>query len=114
MANQDPKNLIQILDERFNQQEQRLSKVIDEKINGSEKRLTDAIQTEGKAVRQEIGDFIYQNLLPQLGEKADKSDIDKLERKVDNFTVRNMENSSRLDKIENLPAIAHELTAIKP
>ena len=76
----------------------KITNLLDEKLAASEKRLN-----------EDIGNFIEMNLLPQLGEKADKSDIDRLERKLDKALTKDLEQDQRLTKIESLPAIAHEL-----
>lgn len=57
----------------------------------------------------EVGKFIEDSILPTLEEKADKSDIDRLERKLDNITAKDLEQDHRLDEIKSLPTIAHEL-----
>ena len=76
----------------------KITNLLDEKLAASEKRLN-----------EDIGNFIEMNLLPQLGEKADKSDIDRLERKLDKALTKDLEQDQRLTEIESLPAIAHEL-----
>lgn len=85
----------------------RIANLLDEKLEASEKRLN-----------EDIGNFIEKNLLPQLDDKADKSDlkdlatksdIDRIERKLDRALVNDLEQDQRLTEIESLPAIAHEL-----
>ncbi|MBI2596074.1 hypothetical protein HYW46_05070 [Candidatus Daviesbacteria bacterium] len=68
---------------------------LDEKLKESEKRLMG-----------EIGDFFDQNLLPQIAEKADKTDIYRLERKLDKIFDKDFEQDRRLDKIESVSVIA--------
>jgi len=76
--------------------------LLDEKLSASEKRIS-----------AEIGDFIESNLLPQLEEKADKSDIDRIERKLDRSLAKDLEQDHRLGKMESLPVIAHQLKSKK-
>lgn len=85
----------------------KIANLLDEKLAASEKRLN-----------EDIGYFIEKNLIPQLEEKADKkdlkdlatkSDIDRIERKLDKALAKNVEQDQRLTEIESLPAIAHQL-----
>lgn len=80
----------------------KIRSIVKEEVSSSEKRVT-----------QDIGNFINDNLLPQLEEKADKSDIQRLERKLDNFSSQVIEQNHRFSKIESIPIIAHELKAKK-
>ncbi len=52
-------------------------------IKSLEATLKAEIQTSARQLSTEIGDFITDNVLPQIEEKADKTDIDRLERKID-------------------------------
>ena len=45
----------------------------------------------------------------ELVSKADKSDIDRLERKMDRIIDKDIVQEKRLDRIESIPAIAHEV-----
>lgn len=76
----------------------KIANLLDEKLAASEKRLN-----------EDIGDFIDRSLLPQLEEKADKSDIDRIERKLDKVLAKKVEQDQRLTEIESLPTVAHEL-----
>ncbi|MDO8618881.1 MAG: hypothetical protein Q7R49_02925 [Candidatus Daviesbacteria bacterium] len=76
--------------------------VVKEEVTASEQRIT-----------KDIGNFIEENLLPQLADKADKTDIDRLERKLDRSLDKDIEQDSRLNQIEAIPAIAHQLTVKK-
>lgn len=44
---------------------------------------------------------------------ATKTDIDRLERKIDTILDKDMEQDKRLDRIESIPIIAHEISSKK-
>ena len=52
-------------------------------------------------------------ILPQLEEireqMATKSDIDRLERKIDHLVDKSDDHEKRLNAIETVPVVAHEL-----
>lgn len=90
---------------------------VKEEITTSESRVLGEVRQIVKAevtasekrVIGEVGKFVEDNLFPMIEEKADKSDIERLERKVDLFTDKTGELSKRVTNIESIPAIAHEL-----
>lgn len=84
-------------------------KALKEEIAASEKRLLDEIGNSEKRVLGEMGKFVEDELLPAIEEKADKTDIDRIERKLDYFGARVLEHGHRLDTIESLPTVVHEL-----
>lgn len=73
-------------------------KEIRTEITASERRIL-KVMSEGF---NGVGEFMENSIFPELEKKADKSDIDRLETKLD-------KNSARLDSIESIPVIAHEL-----
>ena len=52
-------------------------------VQGTEKRLSKEIQDSEARIIAETGKFIEDSIIPQLEEKADKTDIERLERKMD-------------------------------
>lgn len=80
-----------------------------EEISASEKRLKEEIATSDKRVMADIGSFMEDNLFPMIEEKADKSDIDRLERKLDKVLDRSLDHEARIKAIEQVPVVAHEL-----
>lgn len=57
---------------------------------------------------------IYEDhLLPIIDQKVDKTDIDRIKRKLDRVLAKDLEQDHRLDRIESLPTIAHELKSKK-
>lgn len=78
-------------------------------INDKLDRLDKKIDASEKRILGEMGRFVSDEILPQIDKKADKTDIDRVERKLDYFGARTMENTTRLDTIESLPTVAHEL-----
>lgn len=57
----------------------------------------------------EVGKFIEDSLLPVLEQKADKSDIDRLERKLDRIAGQVTDHEQSLKQIKSIPVIAHTL-----
>ncbi|MBI2430543.1 MAG: hypothetical protein HYV39_00845 [Candidatus Levybacteria bacterium] len=58
--------------------EGKILEAVDEKIRASEKRII-----------SEVGNFIDQAILPQLDDKADKKDVQRLEQKLDSLLHAN-------------------------
>ena len=97
-----------------------VTSVVDEKLVASEERLRNEIAGSGKILRGEIVesekrvvsgivDFISDHLMPLIDEKADRTDIDRLERKLDFYVDKTIDLKSRVDDIGSILAIAHEL-----
>lgn len=131
MTNNDLKQISQLLDTKLTATEKRLKAEItatkaglkaeitavgerfDKKLTDTEKRLkadiTSAIADSGDNIIEEIAGFMEVNILPKLEGKADKSDIDKVERRLDFIADKIGEHEVRLKNIESIPVIAHEL-----
>lgn len=84
--------------------EQRLYK----KIVISEKRTRAEIAASARRINNDFGDFVDQNLLPLIAEKADKADVERLEgrldgmdRKLDLLLDKNMDHEGRIKRIES-------------
>lgn len=75
-----------------------ISNLLDEKLAASEKRVIG-----------EVGKFIEDHLFPMIEEKADKSDIDRIERKLDRVIDTGLDHENRIKTIEQLPSIAHQM-----
>ena len=91
--------------EEVSSAEQRLSHKIDGSISSAEQRLGEKI----KQLSLDIGDFISERVIPLFDEKADKSDIDRLENKIDRIIDKDIEQDRRLDRIESVSVVALEL-----
>lgn len=100
--------------------EKNLRAFVGDSISASEKSLRGEIDSVENSLRQEIlasekrvvkgfVDFVSDSLMPLIDDKAGKTDIDRIEHKLDNLSARTMESSHRLDVIESIPVIAHEL-----
>ncbi|MBI3486238.1 hypothetical protein HY025_04865 [Candidatus Daviesbacteria bacterium] len=76
----------------------KIGKLIDDRLDSTEQRIL-----------TEIGTFVEDQILPAIDAKADKSDIDRLERKLDHFAAQVTDHNQRLNDLESLPTIAHEL-----
>lgn len=77
---------------------QQISNLLDKKLKASEKKVIG-----------EIGKFIEDQLFPMIEEKADKSDIDRIERKLDKVLDTGLDHEGRIKAIEQIPSIAHQI-----
>lgn len=127
MTNDDLKNIGTLMDTKL----KGLSVVIKEEVSASEKRLRkDLSKTEQKLKKEisaseqrlrgeisasdshvmtDIGQYMEDNLFPMIDEKADKTDIDRLERKLDRVIDVSKDYEIRIKDIERIPVIANEL-----
>ena len=72
----------------------------------SEKRMKTVIESNTKQILIDIGDFVEEDLLPQIKEKADKADIERLEKRLVGKVIS---HDQRISDIESIPTIAHQL-----
>ncbi len=79
-----------------------IGELMDKKLIASEKRVIG-----------EIGKFMADNVFPLFEEVAGKSDIERLERRIDHLADQNNILATRVTRIESIPAIAHELKVKK-
>lgn len=110
MNDDDLSKIRVVIKEEVTKTEQGLKGVIRNEIAESEQRILGTVRSEivksEERVLGEIGKFVSDQLLPAIDEKAD---IDRLERKLDYYGARVSEHEYRLDTIESLPTVAHEL-----
>ena len=52
---------------------------------------------------------LEERLLPLIRNMADKSDIERIERKIDKLVDGNLDHESRIKAIEQVPVVAHQL-----
>lgn len=101
LMDQKFKNFGDVMDKKFSGMEQKFDKKLDTKLSEVEQKFAGKLQvTEQrlnkriKATEQrlnkkiaqtstDIGEFMEKSLFPMLDEKADKSDIDRIENKLD-------------------------------
>lgn len=101
--------------------------LINEKLSSTEKRLREDLRALRKdmlasdeQVTNNIGDFIEKTLMPMINErfdaidekfdeKADKTDIDRIERKLDRILDTNFDHERRITDIESVSVVTHEL-----
>jgi len=57
--------------------------------------------------------ILFKNIIPELENKADKSDIDRLERKIDQVLDQNAGIKKDVSTIKSLPTVSSELAAVK-
>jgi len=86
---------------------------VKQEISESEARLRTMVKEEITASEGRIGQFLDERVITLIEKKADKTDTDRLERKLDNNISRTMEQDHRLDTLESLPTIAHKLKGKK-
>lgn len=55
-------------------------------------------ESEGR-IYEGIGNLISDGILPQLAEKADKSDIDRIERKIDKIIAKDLEQDEEIRQL---------------
>src|SRR3989344_4705574 len=82
---------------------------VKQEISESEARLRTMVKEEITASEGRIGQFLDERVITLIEKKADKTDTDRLERKLDNNISRTMEQDHRLDTLESLLTIAHKL-----
>lgn len=90
-----------------------VASTVKKEVAESETRLRIMVNEEITASEGRIGQFLEERVIPLIDQKADKTDIDRLERKLDVQSVETMKHRHRLDTLEALPAIAHELKSKK-
>ena len=78
-------------------------------ISASEQRLRGEISASANSVMTDIGQYMEDNLFPMIDEKADKTDIDRLEGKLDRLINASKDYEIRIKDIERIPVIANEL-----
>lgn len=97
-----------------------IGKLLDEKLTAIEKRLRTEIAATKDSLRTEIAEksdevvnvlleFMQAHLIPLIAESADKSDVERIERRIDHLADKVSEHDVRLKNIESIPAIAHQL-----
>lgn len=101
----DPQDIRQI-----SQIIEKLDRGLKEEIKQSEDRLRKEFSQELKIqlerternIIKEVGEVVDHSIFPQLEEKANKADAERLDNKTDSI-------NKRVNDLENLPTIAHEL-----
>lgn len=94
--------------------------LMDKKMTSVETRLKEELLNSGKRIIGDIGNFMEETLLPMINErfdaveeeldtKAEKADIDRIERKLDRLVDTDLDHERRIKDIESIPVIAHEL-----
>lgn len=73
-----------------------------DEIKTSEERLNKKIDNVKQEIIQEVGSFVESALLPQLDDKVEKSEVERLDKRID--TV-----NERVNDLETLLPIAHEI-----
>ncbi len=86
-----------------------LDQKLDKRLSETEKNLKNEIKSSEQRVMAEVGKFLEDHILEPLEQKADKSDIDRIERKLDRIIDKDVEQDSRLKRIESIPVVAHEI-----
>ena len=116
MNSDDFKKIKTIVKEEVSASEKRLRKDLSKteqklkkEISASEQRLRGEISASANSVMTDIGQYMEDNLFPMIDEKADKTDIDRLEGKLDRLINASKDYEIRIKDIERIPVIANEL-----
>lgn len=88
-------NLEEKMDTKLNQMEEKMDTKLGSLEDKLGNRLTNEIKASEKRIIKGVASFISDHLLPIIDEKADKEEVDKIRRKVND--------------IELLPTVNHEL-----
>ena len=94
MTNDDLKQIDKLLVKRFKAQ--------DKKFEATEEKIID-----------EFVGFMEENIFPKFETMAEKSDIERLERRLDASAVTVGTHEARIKDIERIPVIAHQLKVSK-
>lgn len=86
-----------------------ISKLLDEKLTATEKRLKSDIDNTKSGIISEFVTFMQDHLIPLFDEKADRSNIERVERRADLLSDEIGKHNVRLKNIESIPTIAHQL-----
>lgn len=86
-----------------------VTQIVDERVTASERKLEQKIKASEEKIISEVAKFISDDILPQIDEKADKTDIERLERKLDRSLDMSIDHESRIKEIEHISVIAHQL-----
>lgn len=109
MTNNDLNQISKLLDEKLTTTEKRLKTEIANTEKNLRSEITTAItESEGNII-EEIAGFMEMHILPKLKEQADKSAIDRCERRIDHLADKVGEHDVRLKDVESIPVIAHQL-----
>ncbi len=108
LDSQDIKQIRQVVTEEVNNLKQvvdgeikDLKQVVSGEIKDLKRYVKDEIKDSEKRIIGEIGTFIEDQVLPQFDEKADKTDIDRLERKLDIFSAKVANHDQDIQKIKS-------------
>lgn len=77
--------------------------------NGLRGEIKEEIVASENRVIQGILEFFRDHVMPVIDENAGKTDVERIERKLDRYIDKTIDLESRVDDIELLPIVAHEL-----
>lgn len=120
MTQDDLKQIDALFDKRFKSQNQKFDKRFtesenrfDKKLENLEERLNQKIKTSADEVIEGIADMLNDSVFPKLSKMAEKSDIERVERRLDAISNEVGNHAVRIKAIEQIPAVAHELKRSK-
>lgn len=93
--------------------ERKLEEKFDSKLEGLEGRFDKKLKTFGEDIITDITNYIDESIIPLINEKADKTDVDRMERKLDRAIDRLYGHEDRISEIESVPVVAHHLSIKK-
>lgn len=100
------------IDKRFDKTDARFEK-IDARFEKTEKRFDEKLKLLGENIITQITGYIDESILPLINEKADKADVARIERKLDQAIDRLYGHEDRILAIESVPVVAHHLSIKK-
>ncbi len=109
MNSDDLKKIRGVIRDEVSSTEKRIKGEIKQIVSASEKRLLREADKRERRMVTEIGEFIENNVISRLDEKANKTGIDRLEGKIDRLTDDVLDHKRRIEKIEQVPTIAHQI-----
>ncbi len=79
-----------------------IGKLLDKKLSQNKDDVIDEMVT-----------FMEENLFPKFDRMAEKSDIERVERRIDSIAIKVGNQEVRLKDIEAMPITAHQLRVYK-
>ncbi|MDP3758290.1 MAG: hypothetical protein Q8Q86_01095 [Candidatus Daviesbacteria bacterium] len=106
----------QMFDKKLTDAEKRLKteiaateKRFNSRLASTEEHLKSEIATSGDNIIEEIAGFMEVNILPKLEGKVDKSNIERIERRLDHVNDKIGGHDVRIKDIESIPAVVLQL-----
>lgn len=134
MTNDDLKQIDKLLVKRFTAQDKKFDKrfeaqdkrfdaidqrfeAVDQRFNDQDKKFETILEkrliSQKEEIVEEIAAFMNENLFPYLDKLAHKSDVERIERRLDAMSNQVGDHEVRIEDIERVPVVAHQLKVNK-